>query len=172
MATTICTQEELLSRAHIDAIVAQSGATCNYIDTDYGTDLEVRKIQEIAGGRRIDVGAMYDVQLKATVNWSYDGSYVKYDMESEAYNRLVERNKANTTIACFLVLCCLPKGKENWLLATEKRLCLRNCCYYKLVSGVATKNRRSCRIRIPRAQLLTPEATLALSENFSAGLVK
>lgn len=167
MSTTDTTVEELLSQAQFSAIIAQSGTTVSRIDTDYGVDLEVRQIREI-NGRRVDVGPVCDVQLKATINYELKGKHVIYDMDVDAHNKLVDRNKHKASIYCLLVLCCLPKLRKDWLTVEEERLELKHCCYYKLIEGNISNNSSSIRLKIPRSQLLTPRRAIALLRHVKA----
>lgn len=170
MATTRNTIEEQISKAHVDAIVAQSGGVCDSIGQDHGTDLSVRGVKEV-DGQLIDWGPLFEIQLKASINWTVSGDYVKYDMEVSAYNKLIERNSGDSSVVCLLVLCCLPKLQRDWLSVSESELILRNCCYYKLISGARNKNKSSVRIKVPRSQLFTPERARSLRGHILAGSV-
>lgn len=161
------TIEELLSVSYVSAIVAKSGFAPNPVARDYGVDLEVRSIA-VHGTKRIDCGAVIDLQLKASINWKLEDLHVVYDMESDAYDRLVFR-KNNSTLPCVLVLCCLPRDELNWLQACEDDLTLKKCCYYYLIDGAESGNKRSKRIRIPRSQLLTPDTLVRLHADLYSG---
>jgi hypothetical protein len=155
MSVPIQTTEELLSIAHVSAIVAYSGHISGKVEHDFGVDIEVRRIGNF-DGKRIDLGTIIDLQLKSTINWEIKKEYLVYDITVEAYNRLVMRNNKSST-PCILVVCCLPNDNSKWLDVREKKLILRKCCYYFFVSGSPSRNKRSVRLKIPRAHLLTPE---------------
>lgn len=154
------TIEELISESYVSAIIARSGYVPNSISKDFGIDLEVRNITTY-GKRRIDMGPFISLQLKASVNWSLEDDYVVYDMEADAFNRLVFR-RDNAALPCALVLCCLPQDESLWMAACEDELTIKKCCYYYFVEGAESPNSSSKRIRIPRDQLLTPESLLDL----------
>lgn len=156
------TIEELISESYVSAIVARSGFVPNSIMKDFGIDLEVRNIAYY-GNKRVDLGTFLSLQLKASVNWSLEEDYVVYDMEADAFNRLVFRRE-QATLPCALVLCCLPNDQSLWVAACEDELTIKKCCYYYFVEGPESPNSSSKRIKIPRAQLLTPESLTGLKE--------
>lgn len=156
------TTEELLSIAHVSAIVASAGAIPDPVTHDFGADMGVRRIGNF-DGKRIDLGVVLDLQLKATINWSEDDNFIIYDISVDAYNRLIIRNK-NSHATCVLIVCCLPEDKLQWLDASEKHLLLRKCCYYQTINGTKSENKRSVRLKIPKSQLLTPSVVKDLVE--------
>jgi Domain of unknown function (DUF4365) len=161
------TIEELLSVSYVSAIIARSGFAPNYIAKDYGVDLEVRRIG-INLNKRIDLGCFLDLQLKASVNWTLEDEHVVYDLDADAYNRLIFRRE-NSSIPCALVLCCLPRDETTWLHVCEDELKIKKCCYYHFLDGSETGNSSTKRIRIPRAQLLTPESLTNLKATLFLG---
>lgn len=154
------TIEELLSVAHVSALVASAGSTPNPIANDFGVDMEVRRVGNF-DGKRIDLGVAIDLQLKATINWVDSEKHVIYDLSADAYNRIIIRNE-NSLTPCLLVLCCLPKEKDRWVDASEEQLILRRCCYFHEINGAVSSNTSSVRLRIPKSQLLTPIAVESL----------
>lgn len=161
------TIEELISVSYVSAIVARSGFSPNPIAKDYGVDLEVRHIG-IHGTKRIDLGVLLDLQLKASINWEIDGAHLVFDLDADAYNRLIFR-RDNSVTPCALVVCCLPKEEASWINVCEDELTIRKCCYYHFIDGEVTTNSQSKRIRIPRNQLLTPEALSGLKQKLYEG---
>jgi hypothetical protein len=143
--------EELLSVAYVSAVVARSGFVPTSISHDFGVDLSVRRIGSF-GRRRIDLGTFLDLQLKASVNWSLSAEHLAFDLEADAYNRLVIRREQAAT-PCALVVCCLPRDDSTWLDVCEDALTLKKCCYYHFVNGPETKNSSSIRVHIPRSPL-------------------
>jgi len=120
------------------------------------------------GARRIDIGAFLSLQLKASVNWTLEQEYVAFDLEADAYNRLVFQS-TNATLPCALVLCCLPPDPAQWMSVCEDDFIFRKCCYFYFIDGETTNNTASKRIRIPRTQLLTPEALVRLKTDLYEG---
>lgn len=164
---TTQTIEELLSVSCVSAIIARSGFAPSVVSKDYGVDLEVRRIG-VNGSQRIDLGSFLDLQLKASINWQLTTDHVVYDIEADAYNRLVFR-RDNSSIPCALVLCCLPKDATTWISVGEDELVIRKCCYYHFIDGTETKNSSSKRLHIPRRQLLTPDALTGLRDSLYEG---
>jgi len=156
MAIPLTQVEELLSISCVNAIVSKAGALFSPNAIDFGVDASIRKVGEF-NGERIDLGCVFDLQLKASINWKREEKHIVYDMRAEAYNKLIKRNE-NSTIPCLLVLMCLPRDNAAWLLTTEERTVLQESCYFFHIQGDATNNGRSFRIRIPRENLLTPDA--------------
>lgn len=163
------TIEELISTSYVSAIIARSGFSPNSVAKDYGVDLEVRRIG-IHEKKRIDLGVMIELQLKASINWDIDDKHVIFDLEADAYNRLVFR-RDNSSTPCALVVCCLPKEESKWLTVCEEELVLKKCCYYYFIDGQETKRIRSQRIRIPRSQLLTPQSLHDLKDKIFEGVL-
>lgn len=161
------TIEELISTSYVSAIIARSGFSPNSVAKDYGVDLEIRRIG-VHGTKRIDLGVMLELQLKASINWEIDESHVTFDLEADAYNRLVYR-RDNASIPCALIVCCLPKDENSWLTVCEDELIIKKCCYYYFIDGAETKNTSSKRIKIPRAQMLTPQAIHKLKDKLFEG---
>jgi len=157
------TIEELLSVSCVSAIIARSGCAPSVPSKDYGVDLEVRNIGMNAG-QRVDLGYILDLQLKATINWEIKIDHVVFDIEADAYNKLVFR-RDNASVPCALVVCCLPKDESAWINVCEDELVFRKCCYYYFIDGPATPNGSSKRLYIPRTQLLTPDAINDLKDS-------
>ena len=161
------TIEELLSVAYVSAVVARSGFVPAPLPRDFGVDISVRRIGTF-GSRRIDLGTFLDLQLKASVTWSLTEEHVAFDLEADAYNRLVIRREQAAT-PCALVVCCLPKDDTTWLHVREEDLTLRKCCYYHFIGDGQTTNRSSKRVHIRRSQLLTPKSLKQLDSAIKAG---
>lgn len=148
--------EEELSLAYASVVIAKAGGVVvGEIRRDYGVDISVRRIKS-RNGKPTDVGAVFDCQLKASINWSLESSNVVYDLEAEAYNKLAWRRSESST-PCILVVLCLPRDESEWVNLSEEELLLRKCCYWTYIDGAPVANKRSVRIRIARNQLFTPE---------------
>lgn len=167
MSIPIQSIEESLSVSYVSSVVGKSGASFDIVTNDYGVDVSVRRIDKFKG-QLIDVGVSFDCQLKATINWAVEPASIVYDMEADAYNKLVYRYK-NSALPCLLVLLCLPKDERDWLTISEDELRMKKCCYYQLVNGEFTNNTSSVRIRIPRENIFSPEAVKRLIEKVRLG---
>jgi hypothetical protein len=147
--------QEELNIAYASAVIAKAGYSADITRRDYGVDLSVRRIQ-YNDGEFLDMGSIVDFQLKASINWTLEEENVVYDLEATAYNKLVRRY-LGATIPCILVVLCLPRDCNEWLVLDEECLLLRKCCYWYYIKEPLSPNVSSVRIRIPREQLFTPE---------------
>jgi hypothetical protein len=147
--------EENLSVAYAYAVASRAGAPCEIIKQDYGVDISVRRLDKIRG-QIIDMGAAFDCQLKATIDYEVKSDTVLYDMAAPAYNKLVWRNR-NSSTPQILVVLCLPKDESEWLDLSSDGLVIRRCSYWTLDFSRATKNSKSFRIQIPQSQMFTPD---------------
>ncbi len=158
--------EESLSLSYVNAVVSKTGQVFDVISRDYGVDGSVRRIDSI-NGNLIDMGAVFDCQLKASKNWLENETEIIYDIKAGAYNRLVARRK-KSTLPCFLILMCLPKDEKDWLCINENELILKKSCYYYQVPGEHTQNTSSVRIKIPKKNLFNCVAVNVLLESVLA----
>lgn len=170
MTVSVQSIEESLSVSYVSAVVAKAGASFDIVSRDYGVDVCVRRIDKF-NGLLMDMGVSFDFQLKSTINWKVDGSFIVYDIEVDAYNKLVYRHTASST-PCLLVVLCLPKDSSEWISLTEDELKLRKCGYFFYVKGEMTQNKKTTRIRIPRDNVLTPDAVRTLIEDARVGVLK
>jgi hypothetical protein len=161
-------KEEFLSLSYISAVIAMSGYPIDVTTHDYGVDVSVRRVDSVEG-KLMDMGVVFDCQLKATINWSLEESAIVYDLDAETYNKLTYRHQ-NNIYPCFLMVLCLPKEETDWLHLTEEELNIRKCCYYYYVNGEPTSNTRTVRIRIPREQIFSPETILKLCRDVRSGV--
>lgn len=152
--------EECLSIAHIQAIAGAAGyiAECRP-PLDYGVDGRFHSVQR-RGNRFVAEGFPLDFQLKASINWHRDADFIVYDLDATAFNDIVSRSAAETTL--ILILLCLPNDRSTWLRVNQDVSELRNCCYWHVPDGPETENTTSRRIRIPVDQILTPKTLEAL----------
>jgi hypothetical protein len=159
--------EERLSVSFVGAIVSESGYLYDIPGSDFGVDLSIRRVKKSKHGY-IDLGVVYDLQLKATYNWSESGNDIIYDMDATAYNKLILRNNEAST-PCFLTLFCLPPERSRWLEITDSELIMRKSCYYYYLSGDETGNRSGKRIKIPKSNLISTETINKLSNEVLQG---
>jgi hypothetical protein len=149
--------KESLSRAYVTAVVgrARQGLVWGH-EYDYGVDGQVRTLER-RGQRIRETGLGFDFQSKTTVDWSIDGTDVVYDLEAEAYNDLVERD-GKCAFPFLLILLCLRPDDSTWLSVSTDELILRKCALWCKLSGSLTTNLGTKRIRVPMANVFTPQA--------------
>lgn len=151
--------QEDLSRAFVQAIAAKAGINLSLGNRsqDYTVDGTFQQIS-YSNGRRHESGFNLDFQLKATTNIDLgEPSVVKFDLDAETHNYLVERSKKPRTTPVILIVLNLPKDQTEWMALSEDQLILRRCCYWIWLDGEITPNISSTRISIPKTNLLTPE---------------
>jgi hypothetical protein len=152
---------EQLSRAYAQAVAAMAGCTCARPETDYGSDLTLRRIERV-GDAFMPVGRNLDIQLKSTTNATLAADEVIYDLDVRAYN-LLRRSTRRAPI--YLVLLVLPPDQTEWLSHSEDRLELRRCAYWFSLRGFqAVPNTSTVRVRIPRQNQFTPAALVRIIE--------
>jgi hypothetical protein len=160
--------EEGLSRAYVQATAARAGVNIGNTYLDYGIDGTFCRIQ-VRGKRRFDSGFKIDYQLKASTNWKLEDDHIVYDLEAKTYNDIVNRSEEGRAVPLILILLCLPKNSSEWLMSSEDHLLMRKCCYWTTLNGTQTTNVGTIRIRIPRGQLLTPDALNVLLTQVERG---
>jgi hypothetical protein len=152
---------EQLSRAYAQAVAAMAGCTCARPETDYGSDLTLRRIAQISGTFR-PVGRNLDLQLKSTTSAELAAEEVVYDLDVRAYNILRHSTHAAPV---YLVLLVMPSDQTEWIAHSEDRLELRRCAYwFSLRRAPAVSNTASVRIRVPRQNQFTPSALTRIME--------
>jgi hypothetical protein len=158
---TVQDAKEIMCLAHIYATAGMARVAFSADVKDYGVDGTFKVIKQ-RGTAQVPSGIPLDYQAKATVNWKLVGSEIVYDLDARAYNNIVERKAADTTM--ILILLCLPPDFEKWHEATTDTTTLRHCCYWWVESGELTDKTSKQRIKIPQANLFTPDMLLKLLE--------
>jgi hypothetical protein len=158
---TVQDAKEVMCLAHIYATAGMSRVAFSADVHDYGVDGTFKVIKQ-QGPVHAPSGIPLDYQAKATSVWKLDGGDILYDLDARAYNNIVSRTPAETTM--ILILLCLPPDFERWHEATTDVTTLRHCCYWYVVTGESTNNAYKQRIRIPQANLFTPDILVELLE--------
>lgn len=158
--------QEYLSIAYLHAVTAKAGVLFHHLEPDYGVDASIRLVKKTKNNKYISTGWGFDCQLKSTINWKLEANNVVYDMKVDAYNKLIAWEGR---FPCLLILFCLPREPSDWLQCSEEELILRKCCYWKQITGSPTTNKSTIRIRIPTAQLITPECIIELIQRVKRG---
>jgi len=161
--------KERLSRAYIQAIGARAGVIVSLKERcqDYGIDGSFHEVA-LCDGRRRESGTTLDFQLKATSRQIVQGEYVSFPLEADVVNFLALRGRQPHTTPVILIVLSLPARAEEWLELSEEALVLKRCCYWVAISSL-TPNVYSANIKIPRTQILTPEAIHNLLKKVSEG---
>ncbi|MBN8637660.1 MAG: DUF4365 domain-containing protein, partial [Anaerolineae bacterium] len=115
---------------------------------------------ELPTGKFMQSSTLFHCQLKATTTCEIQSDTIVYDMEVEAYNKMVSWDGGHF----ILVLFVMPEDETEWLKLDEDGFLLKKCCYWIQIEGSLSENRRSQRVFIPRTQLFTPATVRALLE--------
>ena len=159
--------EESLSKAYVSAVAGRAGVLLGDTIKDYGCDGTFHEVANL-GGKRVKGSFSIDFQLKASKNCRLESENVVYDLDADTHRKLVFRKQQGGTPIVLIVL-VLPANANDWLVHSEDQLLIKQCCYWYVVDDVATENKTTVRIRIPRSQQLTPEAVNALLARVRAG---
>lgn len=148
-------RQEALSRAYVQAIVAQAGLSYSVPSIDYGIDLSIRAI-EVRGNRRTDASIQLDVQLKSTTRAVVGGDHLSYDLSVRDYDNLRDTRPRCPRIVVVLVL---PADEALWVSQSPAELTIRHCAYWRSLQGLpAVPASRTTRIEIPVANVFSVEA--------------
>jgi hypothetical protein len=119
------------------------------------------------GRRRIESGFRIDFQAKSTTLAHLDPDSLRYDLEVTAYESL---RYADAGCPRYLVVLVLPFDEKLWLEQSEEALVLRQAAYWLSLRGASPrKNRRSIRVELPRANLLTPRSLQEMMNRIKTG---
>jgi hypothetical protein len=133
---------------------------------DTGIDLSLHDVVTV-GSRRIESGYRVDVQAKSTTLARLDATHLRHDLDVATYETL---RYAQAGCPRLLVVLALPEDEARWLEQSEQELLLRRAAYWRSLRGSpATTNRKSVRVAIPRTNLFTVQALLAIMNRIKAG---
>jgi len=133
-----------------------------------GEDYIIYPVMKTKRGKLIKNGCNLYVQLKASYRYttSDDDKYIKYDLDIDTYNKLVE-DRHNPII---LVLYCMPCDEKEWLNICEENTTLKYCGYWKCLMGDSpSENRSKIRINIPRDNLFTESSLKEIMDRIQVG---
>lgn len=169
MITTQHTQEEL-SRAFITAAGGRAGLIVNLKgrSQDYKVDGSLHEV-DFFNGIRGETGFPLDFQMKASTAWTSRNGLIIYKLDAPTYDYLAGRAEAKGATPIILILMCLPKNESTWTCFKEHRVQLKRCCYWTRITGSAKGNKSSVTIRIPKANLITPDVLRDLIEKVKKG---
>lgn len=162
MAITTSHQQEALSLACLQAVVADCGMTLSVRDTDYGVDASLYNIRRGSDGRYFEVGRPIDIQLKSTTIAKLESDTIRYDLNVRNYAHLRDPTSGVPRI---LILCVLA-SKRDWVTVNEASTTIRGCLYWRTLKGVSpTRNRRTVRVDVPRSQVISPNTLKPIVES-------
>ncbi len=154
---TINDVKEELSNSFIQILASIKKYKLNKPKDTGGVDFSITydvEMKRNGKSRFIESGKYVDLQLKATTKGSslitITESEVKYDLESKAYNDLIDRKKMGNA-PLILVLFVLPNNISKWVTVKKSKLSIKKCAYwfYPNDNDVHANNDGRKRIKIP-----------------------
>jgi len=70
-----------------------------------------------------------------------------------------------------LVLLCLPRDDAGWLDVTADQFILQKCAYWAKLNGALSSNSATVRVRIPAANVFTPDAVVSILQDIKSGVM-
>lgn len=147
--------KENLSFAYVKIIASMTGRVFEERHQDFGNDGQIVDIQ-YHDNQISENGINLDVQIKSTSNFDVKDNFVIYQLRNKNYNDLA----SNTTITPrILILFCIPKDKEEWILQNHDLLELRKCTYWYSLKGFPKKEKKDSRtiIKISKDNIFSVE---------------
>lgn len=138
---------EDLSLAYIRAVVAQAGFVLDPITSDWNSrDGTIHA----TGGKRPKVD--FQAKCHSTEGLPPEGGTFPFDLPVKNYNDLRDPDLINPHVL-FVIL--VPREASNRLTITEDALVFRRCGYWLSLRGMPERaNSQTCRVHVPRANLL------------------
>lgn len=152
-----------ISTAWVSAIVTKAGFVARPASSggDYGVDIEAVDIVQ-SGTKYIQGDALLHLQIKCTWVFKKDGSDLVYRLSVDDITRLRKSKRLARTL---LVVCCVPMDESVWIRCTEESLILKEAAFYIDARDIPIPDtKKNKTFRIPRAQLLTPEAVAKMAD--------
>lgn len=150
--------KEILSRTYIAAIVARAGFILGPpAQPEYGIDGMLHGVK-YKNGKRCQTPDAVALQIKSTVDYSFRGEQVIYEMEIDAYNKIARDPEDPDEAPTILLLFCMPRNPIKWLSSGENGLFMRHCCYWYCESDFCSNHHRSMTISIPRSNMFNASA--------------
>jgi len=168
MSLTIQHRKEAVSRAHVRAVAARTGANISIPEHDYGTDVIFSEVTARADGERVRYveHTFVAAQLKCSHDVDLQGGNVRYDLEAKTYNDLTML----TTMPRILILVHVPENEAEWVDFGDEAMVLKRSSYWFSLRGMTeTTNSASVRISIPTAQRFVPAALQGMFDRIKAG---
>ncbi len=86
--------KEGMSRAYALAVGYKAGMNCSVgFEFDYKVDGTYREVEILPNNKMSDSGWSIDFQLKASKNITVKEEYITYDLDADAYNDLVKKDR-------------------------------------------------------------------------------
>lgn len=145
-------RKRLFGVVYLRAIAATAGYGADPPESDYDSiDLVISS--------RLGKRPRLEFQVKCAGGATPEGDDFGFELSKKNYDDL----RADTVIPRLLFILIIPENLEDWLRQTERRMNLRRCGYWASLQGLGeSPNTNSVTVRVPRGNLLTPQALQSL----------
>lgn len=141
--------KERLSFAFLTAVAARAG--CQVIEPRVDRKSIDAVVEPIRGSN-----VRLDFQLKATSNLTLQGEEYSFDLPVNNYNDLRATDIESSRL---LAVIDLSHSSSDWLNVNDECMLLQRSGYWvNLYGSPSTSNTTTIAVKIPRNQLLTPQA--------------
>jgi len=156
-------RKEEIGRAYVHAVAARHGFKIGTWSVDDGClDVTVGREGTLGGGTIAN--PKLDLQLKCTSRASLvRGDHVAWKLGRAHYDKLV----APSATPQLLVVLVLPDDEGTWIEHSTDALLLRRCAYWQKMTGMPAIARDSTTVKLPLANLFSPDALLAMMTTIS-----
>lgn len=149
------TKKEEFSYGYLKMIGAKSGlAIENHgrsIDNQ-GIDIQIVYAGEIENVHTPRI----DAQVKCTSQDIEKEDYLNFSLDTKTYEIL--RNKL-VYVPIILIVVLVPKEIDEWININNQITICKKCAYWISLTGFpSTNNQKNIKVRIPKANLITPES--------------
>ncbi len=158
-------RQEALSRAYVEIVATRCGMICTSRNYDYGLDLSLIEVQEV-DGQYLEGSNKLDLQLKSVLVDEQRTDHLTYDLDVRTYEHL----RQDVITRRLLVVMKMPQNEAEWTSQDDTHLELRHGAFWmSLASHPPTENRRSVRLRIPRANLFSVTGLMEIMRKIREG---
>ena len=160
-------RQEEISKAYLHAVAAKCGFAVGTWSQDHGC-LDVTIGADATVGTGHLVGPKVDVQLKATTRQDVEhDSFISWTLDIDHYEKLIAR----AFVPRILVVLLLPRDVEQSVEHTVDHLLVRRCAYWVRMTGMppAEPGQKTKTVRLPKAQVFSPDQLTAILEKISKG---
>jgi hypothetical protein len=154
-------KQEFFSRAYALAVISASGHNYSKPEIDLGIDFTI-------SGTSFGVPSPFPsihVQIKSTVLDRMDGTFFKYRLDRESYDRL----RGPMSAPFLLVVVAVPRLVKDWLTASEVALTLRRCGYWISLAGHPPRDQQTITLDIPRSQRFSVQSLQGMMDALEQG---
>jgi hypothetical protein len=116
---------------------------------------------------KLDRRPKLDVQMKTTSTDDGKGDFIRYPLKRKNYDDLII---ADLTSPRVLIVVIIPDNPNAWLRMPAEQLVLCYCAYWVSLRGrEPTENANTVTVQIPRINLFTPDALVAIMKRINSG---